>query len=326
MIERGPIFFDVRTMLPTDFLQRFQQICPPALLHDALASFNQRKQVSFRINRLRPNADTILLQLQQAGITPQPVAWAHQHGIAAYLCDPQQREALTHTSAAENGAIYIQSLSSMLAPILLHPQSNEWVLDLAAAPGGKTILLAELMQNRGKISAVEPVKSRFFRLKANLERLSVTNTQTYMKDGRAVGKLKPDSFDRVMLDAPCSSESRFKTYDAGSYAHWNLHKVSECAKKQRRLIISGFDALKPGGALLYCTCSYAPEENEQVVAQLLKKRSTAEVLPIQLPIANRSDGLVEWNRKTLPASCALTQRVWPTANMDGFYLALIRKR
>lgn len=313
-------------MLPAEFLSRFASTCPPDLLNDALASFAAKEAVAFRINRLgAPAAEGVLAELATHGIEPQPVDWAQAAGIWAYTCPQEQREALTYTPAAGNGTIYIQSLSSMLAPLLLAPQREEWVLDLAAAPGGKTILLAEMMNNGGKISAVEPVSARYHRLKANLARMGVGNTQTYLKDGRVVGSLKPDCFDRVMLDAPCSSESRFKTWDAASHEHWSPAKVSECAKKQKRLILSAFDALKPGGVLMYCTCSFAPEENELIVDHLLKKREGVRLLPIALALPNLRPGLTAWKGKPLAAACAETRRVWPTGEMDGFYLALIGK-
>ncbi|MEK8085757.1 RsmB/NOP family class I SAM-dependent RNA methyltransferase [Aquabacterium sp. A3] len=315
--------------LPAEFLSRFEQLCPPHRHAEALASFQHPKVVSFRLNRLHPDASSVIPALRAAGLTPEPVPWAQNQGVMAWQCPPAQRDALTHGAWANDGRLYIQSLSSMLAPILLAPTADEWVLDLAAAPGGKTILMAEMMGNAGKISAVEPVHGRFHRLKANLERMGISNTRCYLKDGREIGRLKPDSFQRVMLDAPCSSESRFRSDEPDSTEHWSLRKVTECARKQERLILSAFDALAPGGHLLYCTCSYAPEENERVVAHLLKKRDAAEVLPMPdwlHQLSNITAGLTSWQDKPLPEACTHTVRVWPTAEMDGFYLALVRKR
>lgn len=315
--------------LPADFLDRFAALCPPELHAAALRAFAEPKAVSFRLNRLHAASDSALADMCAAGLTPEPVTWAQSQGVMAWQCPPAQRDALTHGPWANDGRVYIQSLSSMLAPILLAPTADDWVLDLAAAPGGKTILMAEMMGNAGKISAVEPVSGRFHRLKANLERMGISNTRCYMKDGREIGRLKPDSFQRVMLDAPCSSESRFRTDEPDSIAHWSLRKVTECARKQDRLILSAYDALALGGTLLYCTCSYAPEENERVVAHLLKKRAGAEVMALPAwaqALPHTSAGLTVWQDKALPDACAHTLRVWPTSEMDGFYLALIHKR
>ncbi|CUR48172.1 RsmB/NOP family class I SAM-dependent RNA methyltransferase [Alloalcanivorax xenomutans] len=313
-------------MLPAEFVQRFDQLCPSHLKAAAWDSFEQPKWTSFRVNRLKADEDSVCRDLRTAGLQLDAVDWARDEGIAAWQVPPEQREALTHSAPAESGDIYIQSQSSMLAPLLLAPRPCERVLDLAAAPGGKTVLLAELMENEGAISAVEPVKGRFFRLKANLERAGVSNTRAYLKDGRAVGSLKPATFDRVLLDAPCSSESRFRADDPASYRHWTPRKVSECARKQKRLILSAFDALKAGGSLLYCTCSYAPEENEMVVAHLLRKREGARVRPLNLALDNLTPGLTrDSKQRPLPDACADTLRVWPNSRMDGFFLALVDK-
>lgn len=314
--------------LPSDFSSRLAQICPPDRLAAVLTSFAQPKVTSFRINQLQITPDQALAALSEAGLIYSPLDWAQASGIAAHYCAAEQRDLLTHHPLAASGQIYVQSLSSMLAPLALQPNSADWVLDLAAAPGGKTILMAEMMRNQGKISAVEQVTARFHRLRANLDRCGVLNTQTYLKDGRAVGSLKPDTFDRVMLDAPCSSESRFRLDQPDSMAHWSLRKVAETAHKQKRLILSAFDALKPGGTLLYCTCAFSPEENELIVTELLKKRPAQLVpvaLPERLPSSVTTAGLTTWGKKKLPDALALTRRVWPDAHFDGFYLAQIKK-
>jgi 16S rRNA C967 or C1407 C5-methylase (RsmB/RsmF family) len=199
------------------------------------------------------------------------------------------------------------------------------VLDLAAAPGGKTSLLAAMMQNTGSIRAVEPVRDRFFRLKANCTRLGVHNTRYYQKDGRAVGRLKENFFDRVLLDAPCSSESRFVWNQPESFQHWKVRKVYECARKQKQLLQSAFDALKAGGRLLYSTCSFAPEENECVVDELLRKNKNAVIVPIQIEYENMREGLTQFQNMKLDERCRHTRRVIPNQRMNGFYMALFEK-
>lgn len=332
------------TALPADFLARLQLICPPDLWDSTLASFSMAKQTAFRLNGLgltgegvertesveksgksSKESEQVVSELKALGVTVHPVDWCQPYGIDVYQVCAEHRERLTHSAAASDGRLYIQSLSSMLAPLLLAPKQTDWVLDLAAAPGGKTILLAELMRNEGKISAVEPVKSRFFRLQANLERMGVSNTRCYLKDGRAIGSLKPESFDRILLDAPCSSESRFRLDQPESLSHWSLAKVAECARKQKRLIKSAWEALKPGGRLVYCTCSFAPEENELIVHWLLRQHPEAHVLPIVAPVERIRPGLTSWQGKALSAELSKTLRVWPDTDWDGFYLALLEK-
>ena len=234
------------------------------------------------------------------------------------------RDALTHSAEAESGQIYIQNPSSKLAADCLGVEPDMEVLDLAAAPGGKTIALAAHMANTGRIAAVEPVPRRFHRLKANLDRCGVSNVAFYQRDGRGVGRAVPDRFDRVLLDAPCSSESRMRWHDARSYDHWQLRKIKEAQRKQKGLIQSAYLALKPGGRLLYCTCSFSVEENEAVVAHLLK-RTNAQLLPLELDLPHAKSGLTKYRNRSLNTQLEKTKRIVPTQLWDGFYLALVTK-
>ena len=235
------------------------------------------------------------------------------------------RETITRSEAAEDGAIYIQNPSSYLAVQCLNVAAGMEVLDLAAAPGGKTIALAAIMENTGRIAAVEPVPGRFHRLRANVARCGVTNVDFYQRDGRTVGRAVPEGFDRVLLDAPCSSEARMRWHDSSTYQHWQLRKVKETQRKQKALIMSAYQALKPGGEMIYCTCSFAPEENELVVAHLLK-RTAAELMPIARVLPpNARQGLTRWRDKQIKGPLARTIRITPDAIWDGFYLARIVK-
>ena len=232
----------------------------------------------------------------------------------------------TTSAAATQGWVYIQNPSSYLAVRMLDPQPGEEILDLAAAPGGKTIAIAAAMANTGRVAAVEPVKQRFHRMRANLQRCGVNNVDFYQRDGRGVGKVVPERFDRVLLDAPCSSEARMRWTDASTYAHWSLRKIKETQRKQKSLLRSAYAALKPGGVLLYCTCSYAPEENELVVQHLLRRTAAKleSLDPSQIP-SHSIAGLNHWRGKDLIADLSATVRVLPHGVWDGFYLARISK-
>jgi 16S rRNA (cytosine1407-C5)-methyltransferase len=243
-----------------------------------------------------------------------------------FLASAGDRDALMRSDATLAGSLYPQNPSSVLAARVLAPEPEEEVLDLAAAPGGKTLQMAALMANTGRIAAVEPVKARFHRMRANLARCGVANVQFYQADGRGVGRKVPGRFDRVLLDAPCSSESRIRLGDPSSYAHWKPRKVRECARKQRALILSAFTALRPGGRLLYCTCSFAPEENELVVAHLLREAPEADVVPIELPAAPAVAALGSWEGTALDERIGLARRIVPDEVWDGFFLCLLRRR
>ena len=308
--------------LPELFVKRFQQIVPLDYINRGLATFAKRKPTAFRINTLQADIPETVANLEALGFTLTAVPWLP----GTYWVEATARRALTETAVMQARHIYIQNLSSMVAPVVLAPQPGEIILDLAAAPGSKTSQMAVMMENQGQISAVEVVKKRFFRLRSNLAEQGVTIAKTYLKDGRMVGRQCPDMFDRVLLDAPCSSEARFRQYQAQSWAHWRLRKVKEVAHKQKGLLHSAFTSLKPGGRLLYCTCSFAPEENEAVVHNLLQKwGEAAHVEPISLPLTHVQSGLTHWQGRDFHPDVALAVRILPTTLMDGFFLCQLTK-
>lgn len=308
--------------LPHEFVERLLQIFPAAQVDELLYTFAVEKPTTFRVNPLKTTAADVQAELTAAGFTLMPVTWYD----GAFILPNEQRRALTETAAFYDGRIYIQNLSSMLAPRLLAPRPGEEVLDLAAAPGGKTLQLAAMMSNEGYLAAVEPIKNRFYRLRGNLEQQGATIVKTYMMDGRAAGRRWPQVFDRVLLDAPCSSEARITRLNPDSWQHWSLRKIKETSHKQKKLLQAAIYALKPGGTLVYCTCAFSPEENELIVDYQLQKFGDAlEVLSIDLPFDHFQQGLTKWGKKELHPAVAHCTRVLPTAVMDGFFLCHLRK-
>ena len=243
-------------------------------------------------------------------------------GMHEWLAD---EAALTRHSATEAGLIYPMNPSSVLPVLALDVQPGQEVLDLAAAPGGKTLVMACAMENQGRIAAVEVVKGRFHRLRANLERCGVSIAQCYLDDGRRTGRKTGPRFDRVLLDAPCSSEARIRLDEPATFAHWGPRKVKEMARKQRGLIRSAFAALRPGGTLVYSTCSFSVDENERIVDGLLRAEPRARVEKYSVHGPSTMPGLVKWRSRDLDASLSSTLRVLPDDLWDGFYLAKILK-
>ncbi len=308
--------------LPEAFTERLEKIVPRERFAAILKTFDAPKQVTFRVNTLKSTPSELEAELSQGGIAFERVEW--MEGV--YRIAPEDKLRLTQTEAFYGGRLYIQNLSSMIAPVLLAPRPEETVLDLAAAPGGKTLILAGMMQNTGWLSAVEPSRERFFRLCDNLKQQGVTNAHTYMTDGRSVGKKCPEMFDRILLDAPCSSEARFKTYDEKSTSFWSVHKVKETSKLQRRLLLSAFDALKPGGKLLYSTCSFSPEENESPLQHLLERHGERlKTLPLILPFDNVQKPLERWGKEVYDERIQNAVRILPTDTIDGFFICLLEK-
>lgn len=313
---------EARLPWPDEFTRRLRQIVPATMFDHVLANLAARRQTSFRVNTLVSAVEPVVNALRDEDIHPKPVAWCDH----AFCVDEESRSRLTHSRPAIDGAIYVQNLSSILATIVLDPRPGETVLDLAAAPGGKAAHMAALMNNQGRLSVVEPVRKRMFVLAENLRKSGVTNAKTYLMDGRKVGGKTPGRFDRVLLDAPCSGEARFDAGDPSSWNFWSLRKIAEQSRKQIGLIQSAFESLRPGGRLLYCTCSFAPEENEAIVHSLIEKfPDTASLLPIHFSGANVQRGLAEFGGKVFGESLRLTMRILPEGAHEAFFMALIEK-
>ena len=308
--------------LPADFLVRLATIVDDTWRESVLRSFEAAKKTSFRVNTLFTEPGEVLTELQELGVVPQALAWCAN----AFWVEPEARDLLTHSTAATEGRIYIQGLSSILATLILDPQPGEWNLDLAAAPGGKSSHMVCRMKNQGKLSVVEPIRKRMYRLADNLKRMGSEISKTYLMDGRKAGQKVPDRFDRVMLDAPCSSEARMRLADPDSCKYWSLRKIREQSRKQTGLIASAFQALQPGGTMLYCTCSFAPEENEAVVNALLSQSGErAELLEIEMPFSHWQPGLQSFADQNFEPAITHCRRILPNEHFDAFFMAKIRK-
>lgn len=308
--------------LPAEFLERVQRIVGEAHYPQVVASFSARKSTSFRVNTLRVTSADVISECVAKGIEASPIDWCDH----AFEVTPDQREAVTHSQLSTDGKIYVQGLSSIFASLVLGPQPDQWNLDLAAAPGGKASHIAALMQNEGKLSVVEPIKKRMYRLADNLKRLGVSISKTYLMDGRKAGQKVPGRFDCVLLDAPCSGESRIHTSNPKSHEFWSPRKIQEQSRKQKGLIESAFACLKPGGTMVYSTCSFAPEENEAIVSHLLDVADgEAQLQPVEMPFENWQPGLTSFDDANYPDDVQLTRRILPNDQFDSFYLAKICK-
>ena len=308
--------------LPPAFSERLAQFPTELRVGQWLPTLHTGRATTFRANTLKTDSAQLLRELETSGLHPQRVAGVPE----AFRVDDDSRRQLTESPAAGEGRLFIQNASSMVPPLVLDPQPGEEILDLAAAPGGKCIHLAGLMENHGRIAAVESVRNRFFRLRRNIELYGAEIVDTYLRDGASVWRACPEQFDSVLLDAPCSGEGRFSTLEPKSFAYWSEKKIAEMSRKQRRLFYSAVRSLKTGGRLVYCTCTFAPEENELIVDRALRQfAGCLEIEEIGIRHANGVAGLTSWRDKPLNPSLEATLRILPDGVMEGFYVACLRK-
>ncbi len=290
------------------FEERIKKINP-----DILNQLDKKDEFSFRLNAHRGGENAVEM-LKEEGFEPKKVDWAED----VYTLPIKDRKRVVKSKAYTQNRIYIQNLSSIFAAYSLDIDKDDWVLDLAAAPGGKSLIFSERAK---KVSAVEPDRQRYFRMRRNFKEHKASNIQTYNKDGRFIYKSCPGWFDKVFLDAPCSSEAHMD----GEVTWWNLRRVRRFSKLQKELVISAFESLKDGGQMIYATCTFSPEENEEVVDFLLKNYPNAKILPVNPPFDNYQKGITSWDGKEYDKRVQESVRILPKGAYSGFFMAKIAK-
>ncbi len=222
-----------------------------------------------------------------------------------------------------NGLFYIQSLSSMLPPIVLNPNGNEKVLDLCAAPGSKSTEISELMNNRGTLILNEIQLDRVKALVYNVDRMDILNAGVIHSKGETLSKVYDNYFDKILVDAPCSGLGIIQKKNEVSN-WWSLNRVDRLADLQLRLLIAAVKMLKPGGEVVYSTCTLTPEENEAIVNKVLTKYPV-EIKEINLPVSSNS-GFTRFGENNFDEKLSSAKRIIPwEANSDGFFIAKLVK-
>ncbi|WP_255572502.1 16S rRNA (cytosine(1407)-C(5))-methyltransferase RsmF, partial [Enterobacter sp. BIDMC 29] len=267
--------------LPDQFLAQMREALPSHLsLDDFIAACQRPLRRSIRVNTLKISVEDFLALVSPYGWQLTPVPWCEE----GFWIDRDDEDAVPLGSTAEHlsGLFYIQEASSMLPVAALFADGNapERVMDVAAAPGSKTTQIAARMGNRGAILANEFSASRVKVLHANISRCGIHNVALTHFDGRVFGAALPEMFDAILLDAPCSGEGVVRK-DPDALKNWSVESNLEIAATQRELIESAFHALRPGGTLVYSTCTLNRDENEDVCLWLKAQYPDAvEFLPL----------------------------------------------
>lgn len=270
-----------------------------------------RRAVTLRANTLKATRDEVAASLDAAGISWQPVSW---YGDAFIICDARE-DALRALGIYDAGGVYLQSLSSMIPALVLGAKAGEDVCDMCAAPGGKTTQIAALADGKALIMACEMHAPRAERLEHNLRKLGAANVTVMRTDARRLDDFF--SFDRILLDAPCSGSGTLSVFDPKMPQRFTPALIEKSRKAQRALITRALGLLKPGGTLVYSTCSVLPCENEDIVREALQKArgGSFEVKPVKL--ANADD------LPQLPTSLDGCLTLCPSDLYEGFFVAKI---
>ena len=307
--------------LPSQFIERLKRIYKPSVYISVRQSFLQKRFTTFRVNTLLVDEFQVINSLKNQGFKLQKASLPSHF----FILQNKSLRDLQETEEYKKGQIYVQGLSSGLAPEVLKPCEEEFVLDLCASPGSKTTQMSALMKGKGKIVAVEKIKPRFYKLLHNLKIQKVTNVEPLLYDGCVIFKKFGEEFDKVLVDAPCSAEARFDVSSPRTFKYWSIRKIKESQHKQKRLIIAGFKVLKKGGVLVYSTCTFAPEENEEVVEYLLSKFPQAHVEPVSINLSNVYPALNSWENRKFSSQIKGCVRILPDKFFEGFFIAKIRK-
>ncbi len=310
------------TALPEKFREKLTAIVPNDRRESVLESFCQRRPSTFRANTLKISPDDLEKKLKDLGIETERVPWYKD----AFLLKNVPQKVLTETDLYKNGYFYVQSLSSMIPPLILDPKPGERILDLTAAPGSKTTQIAALMENSGEILANDKSRIRMFKLEANVKMQGVTNSKMSYLPGEFLWKRYPEYFDRTLVDVPCSMEGRFFIEDEKTFRDWTPRKVKQLAEMQKWLLRSAVSATAPGGIIIYSTCTLSPEENEEVVNWILKKEQGAlDIEEVHIPHLSVQPGVTRYKQRVFDERLSRTLRIYPSTTMEGFFVAKLKK-
>lgn len=277
---------------------------------EIIKGYQTKRKTTLRINTIKSNIEEIKKELEKEKIEYETIKWSKE----ALIIKNADEKTIQEMEIYKNGKIYLQSLSSMLPPIILEPKEGTDILDMAAAPGGKTTQIAALTNNKAHITACEKNKIRAKRLKYNVDKQGATCVFIMQKDSRFIDDFF--SFDQILLDAPCSGSGTLDYNDANIEKYFTEQLIERSSKTQKTLLSKAITLLKPGHEMIYSTCSILDCENEDVVASVIKN-GKIEIVPINF------DGMEEL--PILPTKILGTLCVKPTELYEGFFVAKIRK-
>lgn len=273
-----------------------------------IKGYMAKRKTTLRVNTLKTSLHNVIDILDKNNIKFERVNWYND----ALIIENANESDIQNLDIYKNGEIYLQSLSSMLPPLILNPQEKTDILDMAAAPGGKTTQIATIVNNNASITACELNKIRAERLKYNIEKQGA-KAYVMVTDARKIDSFF--SFDKILLDAPCSGSGTLNLNTGISEKTFSLNLISKSVKAQTALLEKALKILKPGCEMVYSTCSILQEENEEILEKVLSKNK-AKIIPIDFESKDLP---------SLPTRIMGTLCVAPNELYEGFFIAKIKK-
>ena len=293
-------------MIPEFLLNKLKETYPEDY-EKITEGYNSNRVNSLRINTIKSNKEEIISILKENNISYEPVTWYQD---ALIINDDLNK--IKELNIYKEGKVYFQSLSSMIPPLVVNPKSNELILDMTAAPGGKTTQMAALSNNTAMITATEKNKIRNDRLKYNIEKQGAKKVSVLNVDARKLDEYF--MFDKILLDAPCSGSGTLLNSTPNDFTE---DLVSRSINFQKELIKEAIKHLNKNGELIYSTCSILKEENEEVLKTILEDKSLS-IIPITK--------LDTTDIPLLPSTIEGVITVCPTEYFEGFFVAKIKKQ
>ena len=297
-------------MVPDFLIDMLEKQYGKDLKDRIIVGFGKNRKVSFRVNTLKTNVENVIKILSENNISYKKVSWCDE----AFIIENVKEDEIRNLDIYKNGEIYMQSLSSMLPPIILNPKENMDILDMTAAPGGKTTQIATICNNNSRITAVEMNKIRSQKLRYNIEKQGASSVYVMEQDARKIDDFF--SFDSILLDAPCSGSGTINSNDLKLEKFFTKNLIEKSKKTQRELLNKAIKILKKGSIMVYSTCSILQEENENIISDILKTKK------VELEEINFK-GIEELPR--LPEKIKGTLLVMPDEEYEGFFVAKLKK-
>lgn len=308
----------IAQLMPDFLIPLLREQYDEANTQKIVEGFGAARLTTLRANTLLANREEVAAELAAAGIESEQVTWYED----AFVITNARERVLWQLPVYQEGKVYLQSLSSMLPPVALGVTSGLDILDMCAAPGGKTTQMAALGGKGCRITACEMNAPRAEKLQYNLEKQGASNVTVMREDARKLSEYF--SFDQILLDAPCSGSGTLHANDVKLHRRFTEALIAKSVKSQLALLDKALQLLKPGGTCVYSTCSILEKENESVLRQCLARANKSGVY--ELVDLHEQMDLEHSAIPLLPTSIAEAVCVMPTDRYEGFFMAKIRRK